>query len=211
MKIDINDLPGNSNTEKAQAIRESRKNEDDIVSPKNSVAKGRIRKKRSSAKISEVFIAEDIKSVATHVFDNLIVPRFKVLLVDTISSAARAFFLGESVIDSPRRRDPAGIVSYNSIYDSPKASVSRNTSKRFDTSELIFDSYGDAQLVLDMMDEILADSGEVTIADMYEAADRSCPFTYTYFGWTNTASAKIVSDSDGYWIKMPKARQLKEH
>lgn len=211
MNIEVNNLPGNSNMEKAQAIREIRKNEDDVTKPRNSVAKGRIRKKSTSARLSEVFVAEDIKSVAAHVFDNLIVPRFKVLIVDTISSAARAFFLGESVIDRPGRRDPAGNVSYNSIYDSPKTTMSRKTSNGFGYAELIFDTYGDAQLVLDKMDEILADSGEVSIADMYEAADRSCPFTYTYYGWTNTASAKIVSDSDGYWIKMPKARQLKEH
>ena len=214
MKIDINDLPGNSNTEKAQAIRESRKNENDIVSPKNSVAKGRIRKKRPSAKISEVFIAEDIKSVANHVFSNLIIPRFKVLIVDTITSATRAFFLGESVIDgSSTRRDSSGLIPYNSIYGT-KTTVRSSSDQGhsiFRYDDLLFDNYGDARLLLDTLDEMIADSGEVSVSDMYAAVDRSCPYTYEYFGWKNISSAKIVNDTDGYWIKMPRPVQLKRN
>lgn len=211
MNIDVEGLPGNSNVEKAKEIREIRKNDDDVSKTRTSVVKGRVRNKTTGTRLSDIFIAEDVKSVAAHVFDNLIVPRFKVLIVDTINSAARALLLGETVVDGPRRRDPAGNVSYNSIYDSPRASKSNRTSSGFRYNELIFDTYGDAQFVLDSMDEMLASAGEVTIADMYEAADRTCPFTYTYYGWTSIANAKIVSDPDGFWIKMPKARQLRSH
>lgn len=214
MNINVNDLPGNSNMQKAKDIREARRNEDDVTKPSQVVAKGHIRKTSTATRISDVFVAEDIKSVANHVFSNLIVPRFKVLIVDAISSAARAFFLGESVIDgSAARMSNSGNVPYNSIYGS-KTTVRTTPSSGsgFQYNEqIIFDTYGDAKLLLDKMDDMIVDAGEVSISDMYAAAGRSCPYTYEYYGWKNISSAKIVSDSGGYWIKMPKPIQLKRY
>lgn len=214
MNINIDDLPGNSNTQKAKEIREIRKNEDDVTPKRKAVAKARVRKQATTTRISDIFVAEDIKSVANHVFSNLIIPRFKVLIVDTITSAARAFFLGESVIDgSSARRDSSGLIPYNSIYRTKTTVRSSSDQGRsiFRYNDLIFDNYGDARLLLDTLDEMIADSGEVSVSDMYAAVDRSCPYTYEYFGWKNISSAKIVSDTEGYWIKMPRPVQLKRN
>lgn len=214
MNINIDDLPGNSNTQKAKEIREIRKNEDDVTPKRKAVAKARVRKQATTTRISDIFVAEDIKSVANHVFSNLIIPRFKVLIVDTITSAARAFFLGESVIDgSSARRDGSGLIPYDSIYGT-KTTVRSSSDKGrsiFRYDDLLFDNYGDARLLLDTLDEMIADSGEVSVSDMYAAVDRSCPYTYEYIGWKNISSAKIVSDTDGYWIKMPRPIQLKRN
>lgn len=214
MNINIDDLPGNSNTQKAKEIREIRKNEDDVTPKRKAVAKARVRKQSTTTRISDIFVAEDIKSVANHVFSNLIIPRFKVLIVDTITSAARAFFLGESVIDgSSARRDGSGLIPYDSIYGT-KTTVRSSSDKGrsiFRYDDLLFDNYGDARLLLDTLDEMIADSGEVSVSDMYAAVDRSCPYTYEYIGWKNISSAKIVSDTDGYWIKMPRPIQLKRN
>lgn len=214
MNINIDDLPGNSNTQKAKEIREIRKNEDDVTPKRKAVAKARVRKQSTTTRISDIFVAEDIKSVANHVFSNLIIPRFKVLIVDTINSAARAFFLGESVIDgSSARRDSSGLIPYNSIYRTKTTvrSSSDQGKSIFRYDDLLFDNYGDARLLLDTLDEMIADSGEVSVSDMYAAVDRSCPYTYEYFGWKNISAAKIVSDTDGYWIKMPRPVQLKRN
>lgn len=214
MNINIDDLPGNSNTQKAKEIREIRKNEDDVTPKRKAVAKARVRKQATTTRISDIFVAEDIKSVANHVFSNLIIPRFKVLIVDTITSSARAFFLGESVIDgSSARRDGSGLIPYDSIYGT-KTTVRSSSDKGrsiFRYDDLLFDNYGDARLLLDTLDEMIADSGEVSVSDMYAAVDRSCPYTYEYIGWKNISSAKIVSDTDGYWIKMPRPIQLKRN
>ena len=214
MNINIDDLPGNSNTQKAKEIREIRKNEDDVTPKRKAVAKARVRKQATTTRISDIFVAEDIKSVANHVFSNLIIPRFKVLIVDTITSATRAFFLGESVIDgSSARRDSSGLIPYNSIYGTKTTVRSSSDQGRsiFKYDDLLFDNYGDARLLLDTLDEMIADSGEVSVSDMYAAVDRSCPYTYEYFGWKNISSAKIVNDTDGYWIKMPRPVQLKRN
>lgn len=181
-----------------------------------AVAKGHIKKRSTIAKLSDIFVAQDIKSVGSFVFERVVVPALQRLAVDTINSIARGIFMGESAIGSGNigNRSPAGHTSYNSIYDGsqPKGALSssRKTHGDYQFAELVFDSYGEAQLVLDKMDECLADAGVVSIADMYQFADVSCPFTGNYYGWTNISTAKIVADSDGYWIKMPKARQIKD-
>lgn len=181
-----------------------------------AVAKGHVKKRSSITKISDIFVAQDIKSVGSFVFERVVVPALQRLAVDTINSVARGIFMGESAIGSGNvgNRSPASHTSYNSIYDAsqPKATVSSNhrTKGDYQFAELVFDSYGEAQLVLDKMDECLSDAGVVTIADMYQFADVSCPFTGNYYGWHNISTAKIVADSDGYWIKMPKARPVKD-
>lgn len=180
-----------------------------------AVAKGHVKKRSTFSRLSEVFVVQDIKSVGAFVFERVVVPAFQRLMVDTINSIARGVFMGEGSIGvgNTNSRTPAGHTSYNSIYDGnqPKGAISsRKTSGDFQFAELVFDSYGEAQLVLDKMDECLADSGVVSIADMYQFADVSCPFTGNYYGWTNISTAKIVADRDGYWIKMPNARQIKD-
>lgn len=180
-----------------------------------AVAKGHLKKKSVSSKISDIFIAQDFKSVSSFVFERVIVPALRRLAVDTINSVARGIFMGENAVGSGNigNRSPAGHVSYNSMYDSdkPKGTLSRHkTAGEYRFQELVFDSYGEAQLVLDAMDECIGDAGVVTIADMYSFAEVSCPYTGNYYGWNNISSAKIVSDSDGYWIKMPPARAIKD-
>lgn len=179
-----------------------------------AVAKGRVKKDSTSRKLSDIFIVEDIETVGSFVLERVVIPALQRLAVDTINSIARGIFMGEGAIGSGNTgsRSPANMVSYNSMYDNgAKGTISRrNTSGDTRFAELMFDSYGEAQLVLDKMDECLADSGVVTIADMYGFADVSCPYTGNYYGWTNISAAKIVADSDGYWIKMPKARQIKD-
>lgn len=214
MKIDVSDLPGNSNMEKAANVREARRNEDDVT-PKNAIVKGHIKKRSSAERISEVFIAQDLKTVAGVVFERVIIPNLRRLAVDTIDSIARGVFMGDDSVGASRgERNPLRNTSYYSYYENNSGAkattASHKTPGQYRFAELIFDSYGEAQLVIDKMDECLEDCGVVTIADMYGFADVTCPYTGNYYGWTNIASAKIVADSDGYWIKMPKAKPIKD-
>ena len=43
-------------------------------------------------------------------------------------------------------------------------------------------------LVLDSLDDMMEESGVVTIADLYSAAELSCPYTAYYYGWTDISS-----------------------
>lgn len=210
MKIDIPDLPGNSNLAKSKAVQSERS---EVHEKQPAVAQGRLKPAKKRTRLSEVFTAEDTGSVASFVFTRLVIPRLQVLAVDTINAVARAIFLGERTSE-PSRKKPGGYTSYQGYYEGnkakPKLSSSKKTSGSYQFQEVIVDSYGDAQLILDKLDEILESQGYVTVSDLYEAADLPCPFTGNYYGWDNISAARITTDSDGYLIEMPQATALKD-
>lgn len=215
MKIDIPDLPGNSNMEKATKEREVRKNEDDVTPKRHAVVKGHVKQKQTKTTLADLIIKQDFHSAAEFAFINVIIPRFQNLVVDTITSVIRGIFLGENSVPSSngfRTRPVSSIVNYNKMHTSSsittKAAKVANSGFKYNIVTL--DSYGDAQLVLDKMEEMLETQGYVSIADMYECVDASCPYTYNYYGWTDISKAKIVEDGGEYWIKLPSAYQIKD-
>ena len=209
MKIDIPDLPGNSNIEKSRQANTTEQN-----SETKAVAQGRLKTVKRRTRLSDIFTPEDTSSVASFVFTRLIIPRLQVLAVDTINAVARAIFLGERTSE-PSRKTPGGYTSHQGYYGGEKKSAaklssSKKTKGSFQFQEVIVDSYGDAQLILDRLDEQLDNQGYVSVSDLYEAARLPCPFTGNYYGWENISSARIVTDSDGYLIEMPEPHALKD-
>lgn len=217
MKIDISELPGNSNMEKAQHIREARecKTEPEIVKTKRPVVKGHVERRRT-VHLSDVFIAQDILDVITNTGKNVVVPRLRQLLYEIVNNAARGIFLGEPVAEfsltQSRRRDYNSISSPKTYAAPNRIDVSASASNgAFYSDDVKFDDYGQARIALDILDEIMEDSGVVTISDLYGTVDdRTAPFTGNYYGWTDISSAKIKTDGNRYWIKLPRPRQLKD-
>lgn len=208
MKIDIPDLPGNSNIEKSRQANTTEQH-----SESKTVAQGRLKTVKRRTRLSDIFTPEDTSSVASFVFTRLIIPRLQVLAVDTINAVARAIFLGERTSE-PSRKTPGGYTSYEGCYGekkpASKLSSSKKTNGSFQFQDVVVDTYGDAQLILDRLDEQLDDQGYVTVSYLYEAAGLPCPFTGNYYGWENISSARIVTDSDGYLIEMPEPHALKD-
>lgn len=209
MKIDIPDLPGNSNIEKSRQANTTERHGE-----AKAVAQGRLKTVKRRTRLSDIFTPEDTSSVASFVFTRLIIPRLQVLAVDTINAVARAIFLGERT-SGPSRKTPGGYTPYQEYYGeekkpASKLSSSKKTNGSFQFQDVVVDSYGDAQLILDRLDEQLDDQGYVTVSYLYEAAGLPCPFTGNYYGWENISSARIVTDSDGYRIEMPEPHALKD-
>lgn len=218
MNIDISDLPGNSNMEKAQKKREDRQAKDASMIPvAKGVAQGSVRK-RGTLKLSDVFIVQDLSDVLVNLGKNVLVPRLRQLAYEMVDNAARGVFLGEKVefsASSHRAPRDYNSISRGKVYvnrsESPSTSITTgngSSAYRFETVE--FDDYGKARLVLDSLDDMMEESGVVTIADLYSAAELSCPYTAYYYGWTDISSAKIKFDGDKYWIKFPKVKQIKD-
>lgn len=209
MKIDTSNLPGNSNLQKSEAKRDARKSIGE-GSP-IAVAKGHARKGSGKSFLANVFIAQDLGSVASFVFERVVVPALQRLAVDAINGVARGVFMGEGAIGDSSSRSPisSGYTNYNSIYDanSPKTRTRGAVSSEY--PDIIFDDYGDARLALDYMDDCISNKGYLTLAEMYGCADMTAPYTAEYVGWTDISKAKIVGDADGYWIKMPRYKDIR--
>jgi hypothetical protein len=98
-------------------------------------------------------------------------------------------------------------VSYSRYYDDRdrRRDDPPRAKSRFDFEDIVFDSKGDAVIVLDDMNRAIYEYGFVTVADMYDMAGLDQPYTSNKFGWTSIRSAETVRLRDGgYIIKLPR-------
>ena len=176
--------------------------------------KVKTRKKNEIRKFTDIFVASDLSSVGDYLFYDIVVPNVKRLLEDISISGIRMFLHGKDGARTSDRGFSQPKISYRSYYEGDKRE-SRPPSRddyrsrgRFDYDDLVYDTRGDAEVVLTQMDEMLDRYKVVTVLDMYDAAGVTPPYTADKYGWKDLHDAKIVPVRDGYVIKLPKAFPL---
>ena len=174
------------------------------------VARGNVKTKKKSDlyRLADVFIAEDVRSVKNYALMEIIIPAVKKALYDVICDST-GMILGEGKRDT-RRGDNSSYVSYRSYSDdrSRRRTDEIRYNNNFDREDIVYESKGEAEAVLERMDACLDQYGVVKVADMYDAAGLTAPFTANKYGWTSLRNAETVRVRDGYIIKLPKAMPL---
>lgn len=178
-----------------------------------AVAKGKsVKHKESKAKKAiENFIGEDIEDVKSYIFRDIFIPAIKRGLMDIVGAV-----LGQSPRGYYDSRPSGTRVSYQKAYDDARRGYGRVRDPRepvshsvFAFDDVIMDSRGDAQEVLNMMNDLLKEYGAVSVADLYDLAGISAPFTYRDWGWYDLRSASYRATRDGWLLVMPRAVSLK--
>ena len=175
------------------------------------VVAGTAKKKKKSelTKLKNSMISEDAASVKSYIFSDVLIPAAKKLLDDIICDGMHMILYGETGRDG-RRRSRVDRVSYDRYSRRPEPR--RDTCDRrsvVDYDDVTFESRGDAEKVLQAMDDIMAEYGLVRVADLYDLAGLSCDYLGMDYGWTNINSAQVVRDRGEYVIKMPRAIPIK--
>lgn len=67
----------------------------------------------------------------------------------------------------------------------------------------LFNSFEDAQKVLDDMNRIISGYGILTIEDINDLMDRSSVMSDIYYGWTDISAASVKRIPIGYYIDLP--------
>ena len=182
-------------TPNSNRFKEQQKNAASEEKRVSKVVKGnvKIKKKSEFSKFTDVFI-----------------PGAKKIIRDVLVEGVDMMF---GTTGRGSRKSDGPTVSYVKFYDKDRRPDSRpheesHARSRFDYGSLVFESRGEAQAVLDEMDNVLDTYKFVSVADLYDMASLTPPFTSNKFGWTNISTAEIVRVSDGYIIKLPKAQPL---
>lgn len=166
-------------------------------------------KKNEMRKFTDIFISEDIKNVKSYVFMDVLVPAIKKAISDIVTDGIDMILYGGG---GRRGKNSGGSkVSYRNYYDQRdnRRPVERSTSTRFDYEDLVFETRGEAMAVREQMDELIERYGFVTVADLYDMAELSAPYTANKYGWININSADVVrAMGGGYIIKLPKAAPI---
>lgn len=194
-----------SNSDKSRQEAKSEKKVEAVIT-----GTAKTRKKGEMQKFADVFIAEDANNVKSYILMEVIVPAVKKAISDIVTTGIDMILYGEA--GRSKRNGSTPKVSYRQYYNQSSDQVragSANSRRSIDYDDILFDTRGDAETVLDAMQDIIGQYGTVSIADLYELAHvPNDNFTLNRYGWAHLNGAQVVRVREGYILKLPKAVPL---
>lgn len=194
------------NSDKAREEQQTEKKVEAVIT-----GTAKTRKKGEMKKFADVFIAEDANNVKSYILMEVIIPAVKKAISDIVTTGIDMILYGEA--GKSRKNGSASKVSYRNYYEreGERTRAGSGISRRntFDYDEVVFDTRGDAEAVLDAMNDIISQYGTVSVSDFYDLARvANDNYTMNRYGWTNIGGATAVRVRDGYVLKLPRAIPL---
>lgn len=186
--MDIKATP-NSHRYKAEQAKASEKKVQKIVS-----GNVKTRKKSEMSKFKDTIFAEDVNSVKSYLFIDVIIPAIKKAIFETVTNGVDMMLYGEV---RGKKRSSYDQVSYRDYSKSDRPYSSRSSTS-FDLDEISFDNRGDAEAVLDGMTDILNEYDSVSVGDLYDMIGKTAPFTAYRWGWTSIRRATNSAGNSGW-------------
>lgn len=165
-----------------------------------------VKKKSSFSKFTNEIISEDAKNVKSYILGEVLIPAIKKAISDIVTDGIDIVLYGGS--NRNRSRSGSDRVSYRNYYDDPGRNRSyndRSSAPQYSYDDIVLATRGEAESVLERMDELMEAYGLVRVADLYDLVGITGSYTDNKYGWTNIRNAEIVRVRDGYKIKMPRA------
>lgn len=169
------------------------------------VVTGKVKTKKKSevSKFKDIFISEDVSNVKSYIFMDVLIPAAKKAISDIVSNGIDMILYGET-----RGRKSSSGASYVSYRDYSRRDDRRDSLRTrvgYDYDDIILETRGEAEDVLERMNELIDTYDVVSVADLYDLVGKSCNYTDNKYGWTNIRNAEPIRVRDGYLLKMPKA------
>lgn len=217
------DYPSNSNKDRESdskpASRKSEQPEDKKI---ERVTSGdAIRRKQPLGKrFKETFVGGDTKGVVSYVVLDVLIPAAKDMIVDATNGGIERMLFGDTRSGRRgRNRGSNGYVSYNRYGSgssrppwSPDREEPRNLSRRsrasHDFDEIIVETRGEAEEVIDKLFELISRYEQATVSDLYELTGVKGNYTDEKWGWTNFRGAGVSRVRNGYLLDLPKPELL---
>lgn len=167
------------------------------------VANAKLKKKSEIQKIAETFVAEDLNKVKNAVLMDVIVPAVKKVISDIVTNGIDMLLYGEA---KHNKTTTTSKIGYNSMYNSQnQTNTARVARSSYIYNDIILSSRGEAEEVLNQMNEIIGTYGVVSVADLCEIVGVTGEFTDNKYGWSDIRDAYVERSKDGYMLKLPRA------
>jgi hypothetical protein len=140
---------------------------------------------------------------------DVLVPAIKKAIYDIVTNGIDMFLYGGS--GKGKNSSNGAKVSYRNYYERKDNNSgyrgSENVKPRngFEYDDIIFSNRGEAENVKQQMQDVIGRYGVVTVADLYDMADLTAPYTSQKYGWMDVSGAEAVRVRDGYMLKLPRA------
>lgn len=167
------------------------------------------KKKGEMQKFADVFISEDVGNVKSYIIMDVLIPAVKKAISDVVTNGIDMILYGEA--GKSKKSPNSSKISYRAYYDkeNDRKREYSSTPRGFDYDNLLFETRGDAEAVLDAMNDIITQYGVVSVADLYDLANMDNDnYSTNKYGWTNIQGCKTVRVRDGYILKLPRAMPL---
>lgn len=193
----------------------SHKSREEQEEPKKKIEKVvtgtvKTRKKNEIHKFADIFISEDISSVKSYIFMDVLVPAMKKAISDIVTNGIDMILYGGN--GRTNRSSGASRISYRNYYDQKddnrRSYDGSRTRTGYSHDDIVLETRGEAEEVLTRMDELIDAYGEVSVADLYDLIGKTCNYTDNRYGWTNIRNAEPIRVRDGYMLKLPKVTPL---
>lgn len=176
---------------------------------------GTVRAPGIGTRLRQTFVGEDARETGSYLFFDVVIPAIKSMLYDTITHGAdRVLFGGRDVIRSGvaqatnRTRTNYSEISTQNAHrrnggEPGGRQLSRNARATHQFDEIVLETRGDAEMVLDTMQDLISRFHWVTVPEFYELVDVTAQFTDEKWGWSNLSAAVIRPVRGGYVISLP--------
>ena len=189
-----------------------------------AVASGKVSKANVIKKAGSAIIAEDGGTVKNYILTQVIIPTLKKTLVDIVQNGISILVYGTATgfnrplngYGNSWNNQSNGY--FNNIYARPNTYMSYGSGPRpaqqvpmntTGLNDIVFETQGDAEAVLSLMNEILAEYGRVSIADYYSASGQPASnYTDNNFGWTDLYDARVIRSYSGWQVRLPRPRPI---
>ena len=191
--------------QKEKAATEERKKVEKVT---NGVV--RVKKKSETRKCIDNLMGDQVQDIKSSIKNDYIIPAIRNTIWDVFTNTLDMILFGGTG-GHARKRSTSEKISYRSYYDDRRSDSRRYDDRRersrnsYDLDELVLETRGEAQAVLNAMDNIMDEYKIVSVADMYDLIGETCPYTAYKYGWTNIRNAKPVRVGDGFMLELPKA------
>lgn len=172
------------------------------------------RKKGLGRKMAETFTGDDVQSVGTYILFDVVMPAAKTMISDAVSQGIERMLFGDGARRSTSKSS-VGHTSYNRMYSgssrdnrSSERTMSPRARATHDFDEVILETRGEAEEVLDLLVDLLGKYDVVTVSDLYDAVGVSGSYTDDKWGWTNLKGAAIRRIRAGYLIDLPRPESI---
>lgn len=159
-------------------------------------------------RLLKTFIVTDIRTVAKDAWDDVVVPGIKSTIWNGIGS-----MLGVDIRPS-RRKGNTDYGKYSADYKYGSRRNRRDDDddrdSRFDYRDIIFDTKGEAERVIDKLCELTEEYGQASVADLFDVAgmSRKSTFIDNAWGWDNLDEARSRRVAGGYELVLPRPKSL---
>lgn len=218
--------PGNSSTPRPSSDDE--KPADDAAHKVEKIVEGRVvrRKKPLGKRFTETFIGGNAKAVLGYILFEVLVPAAKDTIADVVTQGIERTLYGDGPRSTTRRGGGGyrpgraeSYVAYNR-YATPGSSQGSRTRERdeprmsqrgraaHDFDEIILDSIGEANEVIEQLFELVSKFERARVADLYDMVGIDSAHTDYTWGWTDLRGARASRVSGGYLLNLPKPEPL---